>query len=373
MKQKGYLDFCEYFYPNLINSRRGLFGVEWEITYRCNFNCLHCYLPLNIRKQDEKELDIVGIEKILNKLSKFGVLWIIFSGGEPFLREDFPDILELAHKKGFFIGVNSNGSLISDRIIQKFKNYPPLVIDIPIYGGRPETHDKFTQIPGSFTKTIENIQKLQSLGEYPIILLKGILNIYNKNEIKEMRAIAKKLNLPFRYNPYIYARLNGDLTPCELRVSPDEAVEIERDDIEVQNVFRKKFFNKELRYKNGKYVGCGVGKDFFVIDPYGNIRPCAQMPGPKYSILNKKKLNHIWREIQQYVERVWRYTDSKCGDCPVSYLCANCPARSFTETGKISHPVDYFCNLAYIRYKKIIEEAKGEKKETLSKADGSKN
>jgi len=373
MKELSYFEFCEDFYPKLSGTGKGFLYAEWEITYKCNFDCLHCYLPREYRNSIKKELSLKEIETVMDKLVKLGVLWIVFSGGEPFMREDFLLILEKAQKKGFLVGISTNGSLITDRVIEKFKKYSPFIIDIPIYGATPDTHDKFTQIPGSWENVVENIHKLKQLGNYPVVLLKSIINIYNKNEIEGMKRLAEKLNVPFRYNAYIYASMDGSLTPCKLRISPEEIVEIEKRDTAMGQLFKSKFYNEELRYRNGRYVACGVGKNFFVIDPYGYARPCAQIPGPKYFISGRENIDSLWREMQRYVEKFWRYTDSKCGNCFISSLCANCPARSYAEVKKISYPVDFFCKLAYKRYVKIIKEAKDEKEEAISKTNSAEN
>ncbi|MCD6079824.1 MAG: radical SAM protein [Candidatus Omnitrophica bacterium] len=373
MKELSYFEFCEDFYPKLSGTGKGFLYAEWEITYKCNFDCLHCYLPREYRNSIKKELSLKEIETVMDKLVKLGVLWIVFSGGEPFMREDFLLILEKAQKKGFLVGISTNGSLITDRVIEKFKKYFPLIIDIPIYGATPETHDKFTQIPGSWEKVVENILKLKQLGNYPVVLLKSIINIYNNNEIEKMKILAKKLNVPFRYNAYIYASIDGNLAPCKLRISPEEIVEIEKRDPAVEQFLKSKFYKKELRYRDGRYVACGVGKNFFVIDPYGYIRPCVQMAGPKYFILGKEKLNCLWEDLSQDVEKYWRHTNSKCGDCSLSSLCANCPARSYAEVKKFSYPVDFFCKLAYKRYVKIIKEMEDEKEEAVSKTNSAEN
>jgi MoaA/NifB/PqqE/SkfB family radical SAM enzyme len=82
--------------------------VMFELTYRCNFKCPHCYVPFKYRKC--KELETKEVFAILDQLKDIGCFYLGFTGGEPFMRKDILDILWYAKKKGFEIIIYTNGS-----------------------------------------------------------------------------------------------------------------------------------------------------------------------------------------------------------------------------------------------------------------------
>ena len=139
-----------------------LYSVIFELTPKCNFNCVHCYLHDN---HASNELSFDEIVQIIDILYEKEVLFITFTGGDIFTRKDFVDIYLYAKRKGFIVELYTNGALISDQVINVFSEYPPLVVDISLYGACEETYRKVTGVRGAFDKVIANIKKLY-LPEY---------------------------------------------------------------------------------------------------------------------------------------------------------------------------------------------------------------
>lgn len=97
-----------------------LYSVIFEITPKCNFNCVHCYLHDH---HASGELSYDEIIEIIDILYEKEVLFLTFTGGDIFTRKDFLDIYLYAKKKGFIIELYTNGALINDQIISTFKKY----------------------------------------------------------------------------------------------------------------------------------------------------------------------------------------------------------------------------------------------------------
>ena len=106
-----------------------LYSVIFEITPKCNFNCVHCYLHDH---HCSDELSYGEIVEIIDILYEKEVLFITFTGGDIFTRKDFIDIYMYAKKKGFIIELYTNGALITNKLIEVFKKYPPLLVDISL-------------------------------------------------------------------------------------------------------------------------------------------------------------------------------------------------------------------------------------------------
>lgn len=127
------------------------YSVLFELTARCNMNCVHCYLQ-NVH--DTKELSYDKIIEIIDILYEKGIVFLTFTGGEILLRKDFVDIYLYAKKKGFLVELFTNGYLFDDKIIDVLAEYPPLLVDISLYGASENTYRKVTGLQNAFARVI---------------------------------------------------------------------------------------------------------------------------------------------------------------------------------------------------------------------------
>lgn len=123
------------------------------------------------------ELSFDEIVQIIDILYEKEVLFITFTGGDIFTRKDFVDIYLYAKRKGFIVELYTNGALITDQVINVFSEYPPLLVDISLYGACEETYRKVTGVRGAFDKVIANIKKLISAG-IRVSVKAPVLNLY---------------------------------------------------------------------------------------------------------------------------------------------------------------------------------------------------
>lgn len=353
MNELNFGEFWENFKTRRLSIDRKILFIEWEITYKCNFDCLHCYLPKGYKNDKKKELDLKQIKIIMDKFKELGVLWIIFSGGEPFMRDDFLEILKIAYKKGFLIGIMTNGSLIDDKALAILKKYPPMVIDLPIFSISSYKHDKFTGFEGSYRKLLDLVRKIKSIkAKYPIWTFKVILNKFNKREIFKLRDLVNSWGFNFRYSPIIYPTIRGDFAPCALRLNPTEIVNIEKDDMIKVRKLMKRQLGKGIGYHNGRFIGCDFGKSRLVLDPYGYLRACALLRYPKFKILGNS-FRFIKDEFDRFLRKV---TQNPCSlNCRYVNFCDLCPPKAYLEKGDYRGPLKFYCDLAQKRYNLFME------------------
>ena len=126
-------------------------AVHLDLTYRCNLDCIHCYIV----KQDRPELSTKEVKNILKQLAEAKTLYLTLSGGEILIREDFFEIISYARKLGFSLRLLTNGVLIDEKTADGIASLYPELVAISLYSANPETHDKITNRYGSFDKTIE--------------------------------------------------------------------------------------------------------------------------------------------------------------------------------------------------------------------------
>ena len=187
--------------------------VMFELTYRCNFKCKHCYVPISYRKKGE--LKTKEVFSILEELRDIGCFYLGFTGGEPFIRKDIIDILRYAKKKDFELIIYSNGSLINEEIAQELQRLRPNKVDIPIPAMSKHAFEQVTRIPSSHKRVFSAINLLHKRGVnlgFKTCVLKE-----NESEIKNIQDFAHSLNALHRLDDMLSRRLDGSKEPYRYR------------------------------------------------------------------------------------------------------------------------------------------------------------
>ncbi|MEM4260742.1 MAG: radical SAM protein [Candidatus Woesearchaeota archaeon] len=338
-----------------IKSRRVPLDVSFELTYRCNNNCVHCFcnLPYNNSKALKEELTTEEIKNILDELSEMGCLWLLFTGGEPLLRDDFEDIYLYAKKRGFIITLFTNGTLINSKIINLFSHYPPFSVEITLYGATEETFEKVTRKKGSYKNCLSGIQRLLNAGLH--LKLKAMAITLNMHEIDEMHNIAHKFKCDFRFDTAIQKRIdsNSFSTPEQYRLSPDETVAID-----IKFPYRKEAF-KDICTKfdisqrdNTRLYQCNAGRFSMHINPYGIAMGCMMMINDGFSI-REHGLKWIWENEILSVINSKKDFALPCDECTLINICGQCPGWSMVEFNDVRTVTPFLCETAKKRNKEM--------------------
>ncbi|MCJ7729522.1 MAG: radical SAM protein [Sedimentisphaerales bacterium] len=136
--------------------------VVYNCTSKCNLKCLHCYSSSQTNQRDD-ELDTTQAKKLLTQLAEVNCPVVLFSGGEPLLREDLFELLVEAKRLDLRTVISTNGTLIdsaaADRLAKAGVSYAGISID-----GDEESHDKFRASKGSFKAAVRGIENCQKAG-----------------------------------------------------------------------------------------------------------------------------------------------------------------------------------------------------------------
>ena len=204
-----------------------------ELTSRCNLRCVHCYLgPQEQHWAEASRRQELGLEKLLSiidELADAGCLYLGITGGDPMVHDHFADVYRRACERGIRVTVLCNGILVRDSIVELFKEYPPLQVEVSLYGATKATYEAVTKVPGSYVKCIAGIHKLLDNGIR--VQLKTVLIKLNAHEVHEMRQIARDLGVEFRVDSAIFPQLaDRAKAPLDHRIPPAEAVRLEMAD-----------------------------------------------------------------------------------------------------------------------------------------------
>lgn len=318
---------------------------QFELTFKCGLHCKHCYTDCyNKPAYAQRELNLKQVKAVIDKIYDAGVLWMCFTGGDPLTRKDFLDIYTYAKKKGFIVTLFTNGYSINKKIVKELKNNPPFVIELTFNAATREIYEKISQRKGSFIKVMRGIDLMLSSG-LPL-KIKTKVTQDNLKDLPKTKGFIKRLGLKFRPSFGLFPRLNGDLTPCDLRLSPEEIFRLNGKKKDIEEAGCPSAL--DLSQKSGQTLPlfrCAIGGgDSLHVDPYGNTFACNLIREPSFDLL-KFGVNEAMIKSLAWVRNRRFHTLSKCKDCPISYACTLCPGKAYLETRDMEAPIEYYCRL----------------------------
>jgi radical SAM protein with 4Fe4S-binding SPASM domain len=342
-----------------LQERRYPLSATFELTDRCNFNCVHCYINQSAGSKTARaeELTTQQIQAIIDKIVDAGCLFLTLTGGEPLLREDFPHIYRYAKSKGMLVRIFTNAALITPEIIDLFTNLPPQDIDITLYGATPDTYQQVTRTSSSYARVMGAIKQLVS-HQLPFSLKSMVLTI-NRHELEQLRNIAEGLGKRFRYDSTIWPRLDGSLDPQNYQLSLEEKIELEFEDDGVLQEWLT-LFNKHQgkTMRAGMVYNCSAGLRSFHIDSRGYMSMCTAARKPSYD-LKVMPFHEAWENLGKLRHKT-RQLATPCSTCTLNDLCNQCPGWSQAVHGDDETPVDFLCQLAHMRFQKVVEYSQSE-------------
>lgn len=330
-----------------------------ELTHRCNMKCVHCYLgEQSIHwSASEGELKTEQALSIIDEVVEAGCLFFLITGGEPLLRKDFPEIYRHARSRGLLVTVFTNGTLISDSILDLFGDLPPQTVEISLYGASSETYETITRTKGSFGRCLAGIEGL--LKRNINVRLKTILMTLNSHEFFEIKKMAVDYGVKFRFDASITPCLDGNRSPLMFRVPPEVSVDNEFSDKNMIQSWRD-YLEKYRDYTDPDTLfNCNAGIISFHIDPYGNLKPCLMTKEPSY-YLPSGNFSAGWRDVMPRIREIKVGIDYLCNRCERRDLCNFCPVGFKLENGGIDMHSEYHCAVSRLRNNMIRAKCGGE-------------
>ena len=315
---------------------------QFDLTYRCNLRCVHCYCDRAAGPAGAGELGTEDVLRLLGEAAEAGCLSVLLSGGEPLLRPDFAEIYVGACRLGLLVTVFTNGTLVDQRTVEVFREYPPRLVEVSLYGASADTYGHITGASGAFARTWAGVHMLLDAGVR--VALKTMMLRDNIDDFVSMQRAAEELGLRFRSDPIVTPRLNGDLEPLVQRVDPRLATSLAWASEEIL-AEATRFRDRQLELEdNPRLYRCGAGVISFHLDPYGLLRPCMMTQDDAFDATNVG-FAAAWRRAVASLEGLRRRDDSKCIECPDRALCGSCPGLFALESGSPHTDSPYVCGL----------------------------
>ena len=166
--------------------------VVWNVTRRCNLKCVHCYAHAK-DKHFDNELSTEQGKELINDLAEFGSPVMLFSGGEPLVRKDLPQLAAYAVEKGMRAVISTNGTLITRTMARTLKQIGLSYVGISL-DGMQEINDRFRGVKGAFKSALEGIKNSQEAGIK--VGLRFTVNRFNVDEIPKIFQLLEEMDIP---------------------------------------------------------------------------------------------------------------------------------------------------------------------------------
>ncbi len=331
----------------LASERRPI--VVWNTTRTCNLQCVHCYTDSENKKYNG-ELTTVEARKLIDELSDFGIPSLLFSGGEPFMRNDLFTLLEYASKKNVRPVISTNGTLIDRETAQRVKDSGVVYVGISL-DGLEAVNDKFRGVQGAFTRTMKGFDNCRAvnqrvglrltLTERNYIDLHGIFDFIEKEQIN--RACFYHLVYSGRGSSIS----KDDLTHTESRKAMDIILERTQDyfnrklDINIltvdnhadgvytylkmkeKNMPEAENVYSMLKWNGGAANSSGVG--ISNIDFFGNVHPDQFWQDYTFGNIRDRNFGDIWMDesdpLMRGLKHKAEHIKGRCRLCSYKEIC----------------------------------------------------
>jgi 12,18-didecarboxysiroheme deacetylase len=339
--------------------------VVWNITRRCNLKCVHCYAHAKNIPFDN-ELSTIEGKKLIDDLSEFGVPVILFSGGEPLVRKDLPELADYAVNKGMRAVISTNGTLITPQTAQTLKDIGLSYVGISL-DGMEEINDRFRGVKGAFKSALKGIENCKKAGIK--VGLRFTISKSNSGQISEIFKLLEDMDIPRAcFYHLVYAGrgselVKEDLSHEESRKAVDLILDLtkqlhDRGKIKEvltvdnhadgpylylrllkENPKRAREVLELLKMNQGNSSGIGIGcvswdgevyaDQFWRHHSFGNVR--------------NRPFSEIWTDtsdpLMKKLKEKKKYAKGKCKTCRWLDVCAgNFRVRSEAVTGDVWAP-----------------------------------
>ena len=334
--------------------------VIWNLIRRCNLTCKHCY-SISTDKDFPGELDTQQVYTTMDDLKQFKVPVLILSGGEPLMRPDIFDISHRAKEMGFYVGLSTNGTLITEDNIKKIAEVGYDYVGISIDGIK-DTHDKFRQRIGAFNEAMNGIKLCKENGIK--VGMRFTLTQDNAHELPEVLELMNEHDIDKFYLSHLnYAgRGNKNRKDDVIHNITRNAMDLlfdtsytaaknnenkefvtgnnDADGVYLLHWVEKHFPEKaeEIKTRLEQWGGNSSGVNIANIDNLGNVHPDTFWWDYNLGNVKERAFSEIWQDTSDPLMKGFkmqkRPLKGRCAECQYLSICGgNTRVRAYQLTG----------------------------------------
>jgi len=306
--------------------------LSWNATNKCNLKCGHCYR--NSGTEIQGELSTEEAKALIDQIAKANFKIMIFSGGEPLMREDIFELIKSADKAGLKPVLGTNGTLISKEIAQKLKDAGISTIGISLDSLDSQKHNLFRGDNEAFRNTIYAMKNCRDLG-IRFQVHTTVMN-WNKTEIINLTDFSVAMGAAAHHIFFLIPTGRGKNIETETLNSKEyetlltSVIKKQNEvNIEIKPTCAPQFvriaetLGIESRFKRG----CIAGTSYCIVNPIGDVQACAYLTESAGNI-KEKPFDEIWKNSELFNNLRNKDYKGNCNSCKFKNTCGGCRARA---------------------------------------------
>jgi radical SAM protein with 4Fe4S-binding SPASM domain len=326
-------------------------NVVWELTLRCNMNCAHCGSEAGPERGEE--LNHEEAMNLCRQLGELGCEVLTLLGGEPFLREDWPDLSLCLQEYGVKVNAISNGYLMNQDLVDNIKRARLTNVAISL-DGLQETHEKIRRKAGSYQRVVNGLSLLRRNGISPAMVTTVCKD--NLDELDQLYQVALEREVDI-WQLQIGVPRGRLCEHSDFIIQPENLFQLEEFVLKVRKERRlrvdvadnigyfgrhEEILRQSIPGRLPFWTGCFAGIQALGIEANGDIKGCLSMPTlPEFieGNIRQEPLAEIWNRPGGFSYNRDFHTgllEGDCADCEYGFVCrGGCKSTAFCFTGSI--------------------------------------
>jgi MoaA/NifB/PqqE/SkfB family radical SAM enzyme len=344
----------------------------FELSPVCNFACKMCYVrktPEQIRKEGKSLIPWQRWLELAEQCRAAGTLYLLLTGGEPFLYPGFRELYTHLHKMGFLLYINSNGTMIDAETVAWLKQAAPCRVNITLYGASPETYQRICGHADGYHRAMNAIRMLRQ-ANIPVVINASMIP-ENAEDMEAIMQTGRELGLNTRVATYMFPPMRRDTEKMDSRFSPAESAAMYLRKMKCLYSAEKycDFLREQTEHtcyeekdgddwgRDAEYMRCRAGRSSFWVNWEGVMTACGMLDFPLKTEPLRENFHDCWMRLTEAV----RTTPvlGGCAGCEKRELCSPCVAMIYGETGTVDEKAQYMCQMS----DRILELMKNELEE----------
>ena len=360
----------DYLFSKASKNKIPLAGT-FELSPVCNFSCKMCYVRKTVeqvKKEGKRIRDWQEWLALAEECKKEGMLYLLLTGGEPFLYPNFKVLYQKLHEMGFILAINTNGTMITDETLEWLKTMAPSRMNITLYGASSETYQRVCGNPNGYECVKKTILKVKQAG-IPVVINASMIP-ENSEDMKDIIEFGKKHGINTRVATYMFPPTKRTNEESDSRFSAKTSA--------IMSVMKQKYQFEEDEYYHGiemqiktleqleceteewgsadQHMKCRAGRSSCWISWDGTMTACGMISFPLKVYPFEKSFKECWIELTDAVRKA--VVLKECTNCPKKPICRPCVAMILSETGDVNQKSSYLCEIADEMIRFMREELK---------------
>lgn len=311
--------------------------VSWNVTNACNLKCAHCYRDAGAKKADELSTD--EGRALIDEIARAGFKIMIFSGGEPVMRDDLYELVAYARERGLRPVLGTNGTLITHEVARKLKEAGMTAVGISLDSMDKKAHDDLRGVAGSWDAAVDGMKACREAG-LPFQVHTTVME-FNYDEVEKITDFAVAVGAR-GHHVFFLVPTGRAVDIADASIKADQYERLLRRllakqrevTIEIKPTCAPQFLRiaKQMGVPTRFSRGCLAGLSYCLINPVGVVQACAYLDIPAGNVRGKP-FSTIWREAEVFQRLRTQEYSGKCGQCDYQEVCGGCRARALFYYG----------------------------------------